>query len=285
MTIAVTGGTGEFGHAVLQALRTRISDAVVVATVRDLTKAQPLPGVEHRPGNFDDPDTLRASLTGVDTVLINATFFGADPALRLPRTAAAIRAAARAGVGRIVFTSWPDLDHATLPAIQDYHELETLVKTAGPAWTILRLGYGLATAIARDVVWGKAGGELVAPAAAARVTPAAVTDLAEATAAVLTQPGHDHLVHELTGPDELTWDDLAALAGVPFHPVDDDEYRTYLSRFNLPPAMMQQLIEMYRDFRGAWASTPTPTLANLTGRAPTPGIQAVSQRIAQFPLA
>lgn len=284
MTIAVTGGNGEFGHAVLQTLHTRTSDPVV-ATVRDLTKTQPLPSVEHRPGNFDDPDTLQASLAGVDTVLINATFFGDDPTLRLPRTTAAIRAATRAGVGRIVLTSWPDLDHATLPTIQDYHELEALVKTAGPAWTILRLGPALATATARDVVWAKACGELVAPAAAAQVTPAALTDLAEATAAVLTQPGHEHLVHELTGPDALTWDDLATLAGVPYHPVDDDEYRTHLSHRNLPPAMVQQLIEMYRDFRSPWASTPTPTLANLTGRAPTPGIQAVSQRVAQFPIA
>lgn len=281
MTIAVTGGNGEFGRAVLQALQTGTSDPVV-ATVRDPSKAHPVPGVEIRPGNFDDPDTLQASLTGVDTILVNATFFGDNPALRLPRTTAAIHAATCAGVGRIVLTSWPDLDRATLPVIQDYQELETLVKTAGPAWTILRLGYGLATATARDVVWGRAGGELVAPAAGARVTPAAVSDLADATAAVLTQPGHDHVVHELTGPDQLTWDDLASLAGVPFHPVDEDEYRTYLGRFNLRPTMAQQLIEMYRDFRGTWASTPTSTLAHLTGRAPTPGIQAVSQRVAQF---
>ena len=169
MTIAVTGGNGQFGRAVLEALTAHTSD--VVATVRDLTKAQPLNGVQHRPGDFDQPDILRASLIGVDTVLINATFFGADPSLRLPRTTAAIHAAAAARVDRIVLTSWPDLDHATLPAIQDYHELEALVKTAGPAWTVLRLGYGLPMAIARDVVWGRAGGELVAPAAGAGSLP------------------------------------------------------------------------------------------------------------------
>jgi len=282
MTIAVTGGNGEFGHTVLESLKARSSEAVV-ATVRDLAAVQPLPGVDYRPGNFDDPATLRASLTGADTVLVNATFFGADQALRLPRVSAAIRAATQAGAGRIVLTSWPDLDHAAVSAVQDFKELETLVRTAGPVWTTLRLAYGIADAVARDVVWGRVGGELVAPAAGARVTPAAVVDLAEATAVVLTQPGHERVVHELTGPDEVTWDDLAKLAGVPFHPVGDDEYAHYLTRFNLPAAAVRQLIEVYADFRGGWAGIPTPTLANLIGRPLVPGIEAVGRRVARFP--
>ena len=156
------------------------------------------------------------------------------------------------------------------------------MRDAGPAWTIVRLGYGLADAVARDVVWAKAGGELIAPAAGARVTPAAVADLAEATAVVLSTPGHDRVVHELTGPDAITWDDLAGLAAVPFRAVDNDEYRTYLSRFNLPPSTVEQLIALYADLRSAWASTPTPTLAGLIGRDPVAGIEAVSRRVDRF---
>jgi len=282
MTIAVTGGNGEFGRAVLESLAERAGEPVV-ATVRDLAKVQPVPGVDYRPGTFDDPETLRTSLAGVDALLMNATFFGADPALRLPRVAAAIGAAAQAGAGRIVLTSWPDLEHATLPDIQDYQLLEALVQTAGTAWTIVRLGHGLADAVARDVVWGKAGGELVAPAAGARVTPAAVTDLAEAAATVLAAPGHESAMYELTGPDQVTWNDLAGLADVPFRAVTDDEYRDYLSRFSLPAATVQQLIGLYAEFRSGWNSTPTPALARLIGRAPVPGIEAVSRRVVRFP--
>jgi NAD(P)H dehydrogenase (quinone) len=229
MTIAVTGGNGEFGRAVLDALSTRTQEPRV-ATVRDPGKAEPQAGVEYRPGDFDNQNTLRASLADVDTVLLNATFFGAEPALREPRVSAAIRAAAEAGVGRIVLTSWLDLDHAALPAVQDYRRLEAQLKTAGPAWTILRLGYGQAMALARDVVWGKAGGELVAPAAGAQVTPSAD-----------------------------------------------------LTKFSLPTAITQELIEMYADFRSDWASTPSPTLGNLIGHSPIPGIQAVRYAATRFP--
>jgi NAD(P)H dehydrogenase (quinone) len=282
MTIAVTGGNGEFGRAVLESLAERAGEPVV-ATVRDLAKVQPVPGVDYRPGTFDDPESLRTSLARVDAVLINATFFGADPALRLPRVTAAIGAAAQAGAGRIVLTSWPDLEHATLPDIQDYQQLEALVQTAGTAWTIVRLGHGLADAVARDVVWGKAGGELVAPAAGARVTPAAVTDLAEAAATVLAAPGHESALYELTGPDQVTWNDLAELADVPFRAVTDDEYRDYLSRLSLPAATVQQLVGLYAEFRSGWNGTPTPALARLIGRAPVPGIEAVSRRVVSFP--
>jgi NAD(P)H dehydrogenase (quinone) len=281
MTIAVTGGNGEFGRTVLQALSKRTREPLV-ATVRDLAKTQGIPGVDYRPGDFDYPDSLRASLSGAAAVLINATFFGTDPSLRRRRVSSAVRAAAEARVGRIVLTSWPDLDNAALPAVQDYKHLEALVTTAGPAWTILRLGHGLAVALARDVVWAKAGAELVAPAAGARVTPADVADLAEAAAAVLTQPGHDSTIHELSGPDSISWDQLAELANVPFRAVTDDAYRDYLARFSLPAEVTQSLIDMYADFRSDWASTPTLTLGELIGHAPVGGIEAVDRGVSRF---
>lgn len=283
MAIAVTGGNGEFGSAVIARLG-NLTDQPVVATVRDMSKGRRLAGVDYRPGDFDDPESLRVSLTGVDTVLVNATFFGPDPTRRLPRVTAAIGAAADAGVGRIVLTSWPDLENATMPAVQDYHRLEAAAKGAGPSWTIIRLGVGLGDAVARDVVWGRKAGELVAPAKNARVTPAAVTDLAEAAAAVLAQAAHEGEILEMTGPDAIGWDELAQLAGVPFRALPDDEYVAHLTEvFSLPEAAARRLAALYADFRGPWASTPTTTVTDLIGHPALAATEAVRQRIAMFP--
>jgi NAD(P)H dehydrogenase (quinone) len=283
MTIAVTGGNGEFGSAVVARLR-NLTGRPVVATVRDVSTGRHLAGVDYRPGDFDDAETLRASLAGVDTVLLNATFFGADPARRLPRVTAAIGAAADAGVGRIVLTSWPDLENATMPAVQDYRRLEAAAKSAGPDWTIIRLSVGFGDAIARDVVWGRKAGELVAPAKDAWVTPAAITELAEAAAVVLTQAGQEGEVLEMTGPDAIGWHDVAELAGVPFRAVPAGEYVAYLTEtFNLPETAARQLAALYADFRGPWASTPTATVAELIGRPALPGTEAVRRRVERFP--
>ena len=43
MTIAVTGGNGEFGRAVLESLVVRTAEPIV-GTVRDLAKVVPAPG-------------------------------------------------------------------------------------------------------------------------------------------------------------------------------------------------------------------------------------------------
>ena len=282
MTIAVTGGNGEFGSAVAAHLRNR-TDEPIVATVRDMSTGQRLDGVDYRPGDFDDPGSLRASLAGVDTVLVNATFFGTDQVRRLPRVTAAIGAAAAAGVQRIVLTSWPDLENARVPMVQDYLHLEAATKDAGPSWTILRLGTGLADAVARDVVWARKAGELVAPAENARVAPAAIPDLAEAAAAILTGAGSEGEVLELTGPSTVDWHDLAKLAGVPFRPIDDDDYIAYLTEtFAFPEPAAHQLAALYKDFRGPWSS-PTPILANLLDHPPTPPLDAVQQRVPLFP--
>jgi NAD(P)H dehydrogenase (quinone) len=218
------------------------------------------------------------------TAVTRASFFGPDPARRLLRVTAAIGAAADAGVGRIVLTSWPDLENAAMPTVQDYRRLEAAVKSAGPSWTVIRLGVGLGDAVARDVVWGRKAGELVAPAKDARVTPAAVTDLAEAAAAVLTRTGHEGEVLEMTGPDAIGWHDVAELAGVPFRAVPDDEYVAYLTEtLNLPEAAARQLAALYADFRGPWASTPTTTVTDLIGHPALPGTEAVRRRVAKFP--
>ena len=287
MTIVITGANGEFGRGVLNAVAALASGQRIVASVRDVARGADLRerGIEVRPGSFDEPDALPAAFSGADTVFINATFFGADTELRGRRVATAIRAAARAGAARIVLPTWPNLDHAALPNVQDYAESERLVQQAGPSWTILRLGYGLADAAARDVIWARRDGALVAPAAAARCTPAAVPDLVDATALTIVGPGHENVRYELTGPRAIDWSDLAALAAsmdgrdIRYRPVDDDEYRAYLAGQGLSGPVTDGLLGLYAEFRSGWAATPSPDLGRLLGRDLVDTLDAVARRV------
>ena len=124
------------------------------------------------------------------------------PARRAQRHAAAITAAAESGTGRLVITTWQDLDHCPLPEVSDYPATEARARAARIPLTILRLTSDLAALVARDVRWAVAAGTLTAPAGQARITPAAIADLAEATANVLrggwaSSPTSDlaHLLH------------------------------------------------------------------------------------------
>jgi NAD(P)H dehydrogenase (quinone) len=286
MRIAVTGANGEFGRGVLDAVAARLPEAQLVATVRDPARAADLAarGIDVRPGDFDEPDILRDSFGDADLVFVNATFFGAAAELRGRRVENAIRAAA--GVSRIVLTSWPNLESTALPNVRDYAGSEQLLRQAGPAWTILRLGYGIADALARDVIWARQDGELVAPAADARATPAAVADLIDAAATTVIEAGHENTRYEITGPRAIDWSDLAALAGslegreLKYRPVDDDEYRAYLAARDLPSQIIDGLLALYAEFRSGWSATPTAVLRKLIGREPVDSVEAVHQRIA-----
>jgi NAD(P)H dehydrogenase (quinone) len=290
MSIVITGANGEFGRAVLNAVTALSPGEHIVASVRDVARAADLKerGFDVRPGSFDEPDELRAAMRGADTVLINATFFGAATELRACRVATAIGAAAEAGASRIVITTWPDLDRAALPNVQDYAQSERLVRSAGPSWTILRLGYGLADAVARDVIWARRDGELTAPAADARCTPAAASDLADAAAVTIAGPGHENTTYELTGPRAIDWSDLAALAAsidgrsIRYRSVEDDEYRTYLAARGFPAEVADGLLGLYARFRSGWAATPSPDLGRLLGRDPVDTLDAVSQRVSRW---
>jgi NAD(P)H dehydrogenase (quinone) len=285
MRIVITGANGEFGRGVLESVAARLPEAQLVATVRDAARAADLAagGIDVRPGDFDQPDVLRRSFAGADLVFVNATFFGAATELRGRRVENAIRAAANAS--RIVLTSWPNLERTALPNVRDYADSEQLLRQAGPDWTILRLGYGIADALARDVTWAREDGELVAPAADARVAPAAVADLIDAAAATLTEPGHEDACYEITGPRSIGWSDLAVLAGsldgrqIKYRAVDDDEYRAYLAARELPDQIIDGLLALYAEFRSGWSATPTPALSQLIGRAPLDTLEAVRQRV------
>jgi NAD(P)H dehydrogenase (quinone) len=283
--IVITGANGDFGRLIMKHLLAALPASELAASVREPANATPWSrrGVQVRHGDFNHPETLVGAFAKADTVLINATNYGTAPAVRARQQAAAIQAAESSGAGRIVITSWPDLDTCHLASASDYAETETLIAASPVPSTILRLTYGLAAVLARDVQAAIATGVLAVPAGAAHTTPAAVDDLAEATAHVLVEPGHLGRTYELTGPDAITWTDLAALAStlagkqLQYRPISDTEFRTQIVASGFPAAVIDELLALYAAFRQGWTSTPSNELSRLLHRPATASLEAVRQ--------
>lgn len=283
--IVVTGANGTFGRLVAEYVRVRVPAGELAVSVRDTAQAEPLvqQGIEVRHGDFNNPETLVDAFAGADTVFINGTNYGTGPAVRAGQHAAAIRAAEAAGATRIVITSWQDLNNCPPEMAGDCPDTEKLVAASSAGWTILRLLYGMPASLARDVQTALATGTLAAPAGDARATPAAGPDLAEAAANVLVESGHDGKTYELTGPDAITWDDLATLAAtlagkeIRYRSISDDELRALVPAMGFPPAAIEMLVVYYAAFRAGWANTPGPDLARLLRRPAIASIDAVRQ--------
>jgi NAD(P)H dehydrogenase (quinone) len=284
--IIVTGANGPYGRLVVERLLALSPAAEVAVSVRDPAAGPWVErGLDVRQADFDDPGSLAAAFAGGTTILVNGTNYGTEPEVRAAQQAAAITAAAAVGVDRIVLTSWQDVDNCPLPMASCFPGTEKLVAEAGPQWTILRLCFGMAASLARDVRSALAAGHLSAPAGEARATPAAVADLAEATARVLTQTGHQGRTYELTGPAAVSWADLATLATrlagheIAYRSTSDDEFREIVLATGFPPGVVDGLLAYYAAFRAGWANTPSDDLGRLLGRPPVDALDAVAEHV------
>ncbi|WP_427890469.1 NAD(P)H-binding protein [Kribbella sp. GL6] len=276
--ILVTGANGAFGRRIVEYLLDR--PAKLAVSVREPARAAALAakGVDVRHGDFDVPETLAKAYEGAETILINATNYGSAVSGRIvAQLSPVLQAAKAAGAERLVITTWQDLDNCPLPYAQDFRTVEDLARNAFPTAIVLRMTYGMAASVARDVQWAEATGVLTAPAGAARVAPAATDDLAAAAANAVLTAAAAARTYDLTGPDAIDWNDLAGLAGVDYRAIDDDQFRTQAEAAGFPPEAVGMLLDYYAAFRSGWAGAPTTDLADLLGRRPASSLDAVRQ--------
>ena len=140
MTIAVTGGTGFVGQAVLDAMEQR------GLAVRALARTVPgdRPEVDWIPGSLDDADALDKLVFGTDAIIHIAGLTNAPDAAQFAQanvagTAGMLAAAQRSGVDRFVFVSSLSAREPGLSAYgKSKAQAEALVAASGLDWTIVR---------------------------------------------------------------------------------------------------------------------------------------------------
>jgi NAD(P)H dehydrogenase (quinone) len=250
--IAVTGGAGALGGAVVRHLRDRAD--VIVVTRRP--EAVP-PGVEVRRADFDDIGP--AAFAGAGAVLVVSTDHR-DNDRRASQHAAAIAAAAEAGAGPLVYTSLvgcdgpPDLLNAA------HRASEAALRASGVPWTSLRNNLylegldGLQAAAA-------ATGRHVSNAGGGGVSYVSRERCAQVAAEALLHPAQG--VAEVHGPRVLDAVAVAALfterLGRPIEPLllGDDEYREHLLSTGAPPPLAAALVALGQAIRrGTYAGEP-----------------------------
>lgn len=235
MTIAVTGATGQLGRLAIEALKTKLPAAEIVALARNPAKAADL-GVTARAGDYNDPEALAQSLQGVDTLLLISS---SEVGQRAAQHQNVIDAAKAAGVGRVVYTSLLHADTSPLSLAGEHRETEAALKASGLAHTILRNGWYTEN-YTGSVPAAVAHGALVGSAGEGRISSAARKDYAVAAAAVAASEGHEGKTYELSGDDSFTLADLAAEVSrqtgrdIPYQNLAQADYAGVLEGVGLP---------------------------------------------------
>jgi uncharacterized protein YbjT (DUF2867 family) len=212
--IAVTGATGALGSRVAQRVAAGADEAGarLRLVVRDAGRAPDLPGAEVTtfPGGYSDATGFAAALRGVDTLYLVSAAEAED---RMQQHRTAVRAAADAGVQRVVYTSFlnasPD---AVFTLVRQHFTTEQAIAATGVRWTALRHSM-YADFVPFFAVRQDGRAVIAAPAGEGRASFVSRDDLADVGAAVLLDDSgtFDGQALEVTGPEALSMAGAAAV--------------------------------------------------------------------------
>ncbi|MFJ5266578.1 NAD(P)H-binding protein [Streptomyces sp. NPDC088387] len=271
--IAVSGASGNLGRLTIRHLVQRADAADVLALTRTPAAVADL-GVRTRHADFDEPDALVRSLDGVDRLLVIS--IGTDD--RLPKHTRAIEAAAKAGVGHVVFTSITragDPGHPN-PLVPDYGTTERLLADSGLPFTVLRFNvWAEMLTLVGVAPRAVATGVLPSNSRDGRIGHLTRDDSAAVAAAVLAEGGSRGEILEVTGPTAVTDEDIAdALTEatgrrVRHEEVSDAEHPRRLLEQGVPEHFAHAWTAAGVAKRDGWYDITTHTVQRLTGRPAT----------------
>jgi uncharacterized protein YbjT (DUF2867 family) len=266
--ILVIGATGTTGREVVRELVA--AGAPVRAFVRAAPKAQALRemGIEVAIGDLDQPETLTPALAGVDRLFL---LTAPDPK-QVEQQGRAVEEAQRAGVRHIVKLSALGADADSSVSLARWHaQTEQQIEDSGVDYTHLRPHYfmqntfGFAASIASE-------GRFYAPMRDGRISMVDCRDVGAVAARVLTEAGHEGRIYEITGPEEISFHDVAAHIAastgksVTYVDVPPSEAEKAMVSSGMPDWLADALNGLFAIFAAGHASSTTSVVPDVTGQ-------------------
>ncbi|MCQ1987195.1 SDR family oxidoreductase [Arthrobacter sp. zg-Y844] len=266
--LAVTGATGALGGAVARLLAEAGVRQRLLA--RRTARLPELPDTPVFAASYLDRPQAVSALRGVQTLFMVSA---AESPHRVEDHCNFVDAAVDAGVEHIVYTSFmgaaPD---AVFTLARDHAATEEYIASR----------QGLEHSFLRDCLYQdvlptfvQPDGVIRGPAGEGRFAPVARRDIARTAVKILLSPEqHRNRTYTLTGPDELTMEDVAGiLARVTGRPVSyqaETEDEAMASRMKAGAARWQAeaWTSSYRAIAEGQLAPATPDIEQLTGIAP-----------------
>ena len=270
--ILVIGGRSKIGAALIADLLGR--GQRVRALVRAGEPADSLPAaVEAASGDLADEGSLVMAMEGIEKVFLLSSPH--PDAVGWHRNA--INAARRTRVRLLVRSSILGADRES-PAdfISAHAACDRYLEDSGLPYVIVRPNLFLQNIPESTIPSIDGSGTFYVNAGQARISMVDTRDVAAVAAAVLTEPGHAGARYDVTGPEALSYADVAAkltsVLGrqVTYVSAPDDAVRQRLLGAGLNEWFANALVGLYQDYRrsgtSGYAAQVTGTVQRLTGR-------------------
>ena len=296
MKIAVTTPTGHIGSKLANILLDRKSDVTLIARHPEKVKDLASRGAKVIAGEHSDPAVVEQAVRGADALfwLTPAEMTSHDPL-------GAARRMAEAGASMI--RNHPDLHvvllssaGAFLPSgtgpIVGHYETEEKFRAAGKNIVSLRpnefmenVFFSLPTIIGQGSIYTSLPGSVKAPIIATQ-------DIAEVAAEFLLKPIDGHHVVDIVGPQEISLDEWARIAGqaigrqIHVVTIPGDKLKAAMSQSGMSPEMAALLVEMeeaiskIQQFKGEQKRTGKVTFSQFAREVFAPAYKRAAQSAA-----
>lgn len=269
--ILVTGATGNVGSELIA--RLTAAGGPTRALVRTPEKADALRGYdcEIAVGDFADPAALDEALEEVDALYLLSPA-GAE---QVDQERAVVDAAMRSGDVRVVKQAVLGFAGGIGRLGDNHARCVEYLRASGLPHTVLAPNIfmqdflGHAGLVQQQSILPVAGGD-------AAVSHVDARDVAEVAAHVLSSAGHDGATYEITGPEALTYAEVAAafseLLGREIRYVDapPDQARQAMLDAGLPAWVVGGLDELMASYREGNGARVTTEVQKATGRPARP---------------
>jgi uncharacterized protein YbjT (DUF2867 family) len=262
--ILVTGATGNVGSEVVKALSGRGERFRAAYTSKEKAAKAKTANVDPVVLDFAKPETFGPALAGVDRLFLVTSDTSPEPAL--------VKAAKAAGVRHLVKLSVFDAPGEGFMFGRAHRAVEKEIEASGLSYTFLRPNGFMQNMANQQAGAIKASGVFHFPAAETRISHVDTRDIARVAATVLTSGGHEGKAYELTGPEGLTYGQIAAEIGraigkpVAYVAVSDEDFRKAMAGMGAPAPFVDALSDLFRFYRTGAASRVSTDIEKVTGR-------------------
>ena len=277
--ILLTGATGKTGSATAKALNER--GIKFKALIRNEEKREGIEslGGEVIIGSIENKEAVDQSMVDIETALILLP--NSENQLSLEKQL--VDSAKQAGANRIVkMSSIEATPDATSPIPRLHLESEEYIKQSGLNWTMVKPNFYMQNLLASAATI-KDQGKIFLPMGEGKTGMIDTTDVGKVLAKVLSEDGHESMNHEITGPEILSFFEVAEIftqglgKQVDYIDVPLAAYKETLGQFLTNQWHLDAVIDLFKGIADGGIEEKTDTYSNLMGESPKSLSQFVSE--------
>ncbi len=265
--ICITGAGGTVGSEVFKQLESAEAPFRVAYFSNEKAETARARGIEAVIIDYNRPATLRAAFQECDKLFL----LGPNALNQTQLERNAVEGAKAAGVRHIVKQS-------VMGAVEESYSLakvhRPVEKAIVLAWTFLRPNSFMQNVVTFMSETIKAEGSFYSASGKAKIGHVDVRDIAAVAVKVLTEQNHEGKAYTMSGPEALTYDELAGelskalgrpIGHINLSPAD---LKGGMLAEGMPETLAHRMLDLERYFREGRASRITNDVKQVTGREP-----------------